>query len=249
MAHGAPPLGQAPARRRWPVTLAIAVVAVICLIAAFSAGSRAHAELTRKPTAAELSAAAALGVASRWQRWTAGQIFPARLSYTTDLLNQETAQRAGIAPADNCVAALDAPVAATARRYGCRAALRASYVDQLGGVVYTVGVLAFPSPARGGSLHRPLSGRPEPGQRPARAGAAGDRRGGLQRFGPAGGVGAAERALRGAHRGGLHGRRPAAATGERRASIFDPATQLANQIGMPLTEPVTVRCATPEWSC
>ena len=246
MATGTP---AARRRRRWPVTLAIAVVAVICLIAAFSAGSRAHAELTRKPTAAELSAAVALGVASRWQRWTAGQIFPARLSYTTDLLNQETAQRAGIAPADNCVAALDAPVAATARRYGCRAAVRASYVDQLGGVVYTVGVLAFPSPGAAGHF----IGRYQAGRSPV----SGLRALALPGTGAAAFSDSARQAASAQQNGpyvvltaaGYADGRPAAATGERRASIFDPATQLANQIGMPLTEPVTVRCATPEWSC
>src|SRR5450755_763016 len=141
------PAMAAPAghRRQWAATLAVAVAAAIVLVAAFGAAGRAHAELTRKPTSAELSAAAALGVASRWQRWPAGQIFPAQLSYTTDLLNQETAQRDGIAPGDGCTAALDTAQAALARRFGCRAALRATYVDQLGGIVYTLGVLAFPS--------------------------------------------------------------------------------------------------------
>ena len=246
MATGTP---AARRRRRWPVTLAIAVVAVICLIAAFSAGSRAHAELTRKPTAAELSAAAALGVASRWQRSTAGQIFPARLSYTTDLLNQETAQRAGIAPGDNCGAALDAPVAATARRYGCRAALRASYVDQLGGVVYTVGVLVFPSPGAAGHFighyqagRSPVSGLHAlalPGTGAAAFSDSARQAASAQQNGPYVVLTVA----------GYADGRPTRATGERRASVFDPATQLANQIGMPLTEPVTVRCGMPEWSC
>ena len=246
MAPGAP---TARHRRRWLVTIAVAVAAVICLIAAFSAGSRAHAELTRKPTAAELSTAAALGVASRWQRWTAGQIFPARLSYTTELLTQETAQRAGIAPGYGCAAALDVPVAVTARRYGCRAALRASYVDQLGGVVYTVGVLAFPSPPAAGHFigHYQASQSPVSGLRALA----------LPGTGAAAFTDSARQAASAQQDGpyvvltvaGYADGRAAAATDERRASLFDPATQFAAQIGMPLTEPVTVRCATPEWSC
>ena len=86
------------------MTLAVGIVAIILLVAAAGAADRARAELTRKPTAAELSAAAAFGEASRWQRWPAGQIFPAGLPYTTNLLNDETARRAGIAPGYGCAA-------------------------------------------------------------------------------------------------------------------------------------------------
>jgi hypothetical protein len=229
--------------------LAVTVLAVICLIAAFGTGSRAHAELTRKPTSAELSAAAALGVASRWQRWTAGQIFPAELPYTTDLLNDETARRAGIAPGYGCAAAVDTALAALTRRYGCRAALRASYLDQLGGAVYTLGVLAFPSPraAAGFFSHYPA------GQSPLR---------GLHALALPGTPAAAftdstrqalSASLFGPYVmltvGGYADGRPAAATGERRPSAFAPATQLATEIGTPLDRPATVRCATRSWSC
>ena len=231
------------------MTLAVAVAAVVCLIAAVNTGSRAHAELTRKPTAKELSAAAALGVASRWQRWTSGRIFPARLSYTTDLLTKETAQRAGIAPGYGCAAALDTPVAATARRYGCRAAMRASYADQLGGIVYTVGVLAFPSPGEAaGFVGRYSAGRSPvsglhalalPGTAAAAFTDSGRQAASARQDGPYVVLTVA----------GYADGRSAAATGERRADVFGPATQLATEIGTPLTQPVTVRCATPEWSC
>jgi hypothetical protein len=43
--------------------------------------------------------------------------------------------------------------------------------------------------------------------------------------------------------------RPAAATGERRPSVFAPATQLAAEVSTPLPQPVTVNCAGREWSC
>jgi hypothetical protein len=235
-------------RRRWVAPL-IAIVAVLCLLAAFGTGRRAHAELTRKPTPAELSAAAALGVASRWQRWPAGQIFPTQLSYTTDLLNQETAQRDGIAPGDGCTAALDTAQAALARRFGCRAALRATYVDQLGGIVYTLGVLAFPSARASAGFYS----RYTASQIPVR---------GLHALAlPGTSAAAFTDQSRQAATSRLDGPyvvlsvagyadgRAAAATGERRASVFAPAIQLATDIGTPLVQPITVRCGTREWSC
>jgi hypothetical protein len=235
-------------RRRW-VTPLIAIVAVLCLLAAFGAGRRADAELTRKPTPAELSAAAALGVASRWQRWPAGQIFPAQLPYTTNLLNRETARRDGIAPGDGCLGALDSAQAALARRFGCRAALRATYVDQLGGTVYTLGVLAFPSARASAGFYS----RYAASQIPVR---------GLHALALPGTSAAvftdqARQAATSSLDGpyvvlsvaGYADGRPAAATGERRASVFAPAIQLANAIGAPLAQPVTVRCGTREWSC
>ena len=245
------PIRAAPAgrRRHWAVTLAVGIAAIILLVAAVGAADRAHAELTRKPTAAELSAAAAFGEASRWQRWPAGQIFPAGLRYTTGLLNEETARRAGIAPGYGCAAAVDAALAALTRRYGCRAALRASYLDQPGGVVYTLGVLAFPDPRAAAGFFSHYSA----GRSPVR---------GLYALALPGTPAAAfADAARQSASASLHGPyvvltvagytdgRPAAATGEPRPSAFAPATQLATEIGTPLAQPETVRCATRQWSC
>jgi NAD(P)-dependent dehydrogenase (short-subunit alcohol dehydrogenase family) len=246
-----PPIPAAPPRRRrhWALTLAIGVAAVLLVVAAVGAVGRARAEMTRKPTPAELSAAAALGEAGRWQRWPAGRIFPPTLPYTTDLLNDETARRAGIAPGDACAAAVDTSLTALTRRYGCRAALRASYLDQLGGVVYTVGVLAFPGPRGAAGFFSHYS----PGRTPVR---------GLRALALPGTPAAAfNDAARQAATASLDGPyvvltvagyadgRPAAATGERRPSAFDAATDLTTDVGTPLAQPVTVRCGTPEWSC
>ena len=215
-APGAPPAGR---RSRWLVPLAIAVAAVICLIAAFGAGSRAHAELTRKPTAAELSAAAALGVASRWQRWPAGQIFPAAaVLHDGPAEPRNGASGPGSRPATGARRPWtprwprSPGVTAAGRRCG-----PATWIS-LGGVVYTLGVLAFPEPARGGRVLQPLFGRPDPGPRPACAGAAGYPGGGLHRCGPAGGLGQPGRSLRGAHGGGLRGR-PASRRDRRTAAV------------------------------
>jgi hypothetical protein len=122
--------------------------------AAVSVG-RAHTEQTRGPTAAERSAAAAEAVSLRWRSWRAGRIFPAGLAYTAPGRPAAHALRVGIAPGSSCAAGLDAAAARAAAASGCRAVLRASYTDQLRGVVFTVGVAAFPGP-RGAAafLHR-----------------------------------------------------------------------------------------------
>jgi hypothetical protein len=242
-------LGVTGNRSRLAVTCATALLAVACLVAGAGAAAHAHAEMTRKPTAAELSAASAAGLDSRWQRWPAGRIFPARLGYTTDLLTQETAQRLGIAAGDACAPALDSAVAVLARRSGCRAALRASYLDQLGGVVYTLAVLAFPdSRAAARFLSRYPAGRyPVTGLRAL----------GLPGTPAAAFSDAARQATSGSLAGpyvvltvaGYADGRPAGTAREPRASVFSPAAQLGAAIGAPLAQPVAVSCTAREWSC
>jgi hypothetical protein len=231
------------------MTAAVALLAVACLAGGIAAAGRAHAELTRKPTPAELSAAAAAGVADRWAREPAGQIFPATLPYDSDLLNNESARRAGISPASSCAAALDAAVAATARREGCRTVLRASYADQPGGVVYTIGVLAFPSTGRAAAFlaryqagHRPVRGLRAaafPGTDAASFDDAAREVAVSRQDGPYAVLTVA----------GYADGAPADATGQPRSTPFYPAGQLAQDVGRPLDQPVTVSCHRPEWSC
>jgi hypothetical protein len=231
------------------MTAAVAVLALACLAGAIVAAGRAHAELTRPPTPAERAGAGALGVASRWAREPAGQIFPAALAYYSNLLDKETARRAGISPVSACPAVLDAPVAATARHDGCRAVLRASYVDQLGGVVYTIGVLAFPAPRQAAAFvaSYPADRSPVRGLRaaafpgtaaavftdPARQVAS------AEQYGPYAVLTVS----------GYTDGRSASATGERQTVWFEPDSQLADDVGTPLSQPVTVACHRPEWSC
>ena len=224
------------------------VAAVVCLVTAVVAGGKARSELTRPPTAAERAAAAAAAVAGRWQTWPAGRIFPATLGYVTSLLTHESARRIGISGADRCPAALDGAAVGLAERDGCRAVLRATYLDQLQGVVYTAGVLAFGSPARAAAFASAFGHEPLPA--------------GLRAFGPAGTAAArfddaARQAAVAEHTGpyvlltvaGYADGRPASATGERRPSVFAPASQLARELLGPLSVPVTVNCATREWAC
>jgi hypothetical protein len=227
----------------------VALAGAACLVIAVVAAGKARAEQTRPPTAAERSAAGAAAVANRWRTWSAAQVFPATLGYTTGLLTQETARRTGISPAYRCATALDSSLAGLVRRDGCRAALRASYIDELQGVVYTTGVLAFPDPGRAAAFARAVSASHPP--------AAGLRALGLPGTASARFDDAARQAATVRQAGpyvllteaGYADGRPASATGQHLASDFTPAAQLAGQILAPLVRPVVVSCATREFSC
>lgn len=219
-------------------------------MAAIVTGNIAHAELTRQPRAAELDGAAAIGLAQRWERVSVGAIFPAHIGYSTDLLTQENAIRIGIAPASSCAAAVDQTLAALAARYGCDAALRATYIDGLDGVIYTVGVLAFPTSADSRSFykrmpsgHFPPTGLRAfalPGTAAARFDDAARQSSVSQRTGPYVVLTVA----------GYADGRAASATGERRPSDFTPAAQLAGAVTAPLSAAEVVNCKVKtEWSC
>ncbi len=246
-----PPARASPARAgRRPLLLAVtAAAAACCLAAAVLAGRAAIAAQTRPPTPAERAAAAAAAVAQRWRSWPAGRIFPADLRYTTTLHGPGTAYRVGISPDYQCGAALDAVLARPAHRDGCQAGIRASYVDELGGVVYTTGVLAFPDRARAAAFTRQLpSARPPvaalralalPGTASARFTAAARQTATARQDGPFVVLTVA----------GYADGRPAAVTGEFDAPAFSAAGRLATEILAPLNRPAVVNCARRRWSC
>ena len=94
-------------------------------------------------------------ISSRWQELTAGQIFPASVPYALSpaLLQDATplnlnAMRIGIAPQSGCGAGVTTSAAAKVlRQDGCKAILRATYVDATWSYVMTVGVAVLPSGA------------------------------------------------------------------------------------------------------
>lgn len=253
----------------------IAAVALCCLVLGLTAESSAHAALTRPPTAAERSAAAAVAVASRWRSWPAGRIFPAGLGYLTSLQTTETARRAGISAGSGCRSAIVATAGRQALQDGCRAALRATYADQLQGVVYTIGVFAFASPRGAAAFLRALAADPSGGTASSRPAGRFHLSGaaavlatekspwyGLRALAVPGTAGArfsnaARQVMTGRQQGpyvalvvaGYADGRPAAAAGRLRYVIFRPARQLAAEILGPLSAPPAVTCARPEWQC
>jgi subtilisin family serine protease len=228
---------------------ACATAAVAGLAVAVVAGGHAHAMDTATPTRAELSAAAAAGIAQRWERMPSGAIFPATIGYTSDLSTRETASRVGIDPANGCANAVDGTLRALAVRDGCVAGLRADYTDQMRGSVYTIGVLAFGSAARAAAFYTrlPRDGYPATGLRafavPGTPAALFDdsarQASAARRAGPYVVLAVA----------GYSDGRPAATAAERRNSVFYPASQLVSAVAAPLTRPLTVRCGTTEWAC
>lgn len=246
-----PPLVSASPRgsRRGFLIVLMSVVAVGCLVAAGLTGTAAYTTLTRQPTTAERSVAAAVAVAGRWRSWPAGRIFPSKLSYTTSLLTDETAARVGIAPGHDCAEAIDASLARAAARLGCDAGLRATYADQLQGIVVTIGVLAFPDQAAArrflaslpSATHAPIPLRALalPGTVSARFSDA------AREASTAGGDGPFVILSTAGYADG----RPAASQGQPRQPIFAPAAQLATEVGAPLRAPVRVNCDPRYWSC
>jgi hypothetical protein len=113
---------------------------------AVQAARYAHQESVRGPSAAEFAQAGTIAIAQRWERMALGQIFPASVGYT-EQSSRESATRLGIGVGDSCDQALDVTMRSIAGGLGCVAALRASYQDELGGTVYTVGVVVFPDSA------------------------------------------------------------------------------------------------------
>jgi hypothetical protein len=212
-------------------------------------GLAAHTDATRPPTAAQKVAAAALAEASRWRMIPAGQVFPARLTYSTSLLTTETAERVGISPATGCATALEPGAASKAAADRCQGGLRATYLDQLEGVLYTVGVLAFPNQKLAATFAASL---PAHGARPLPLHALALPGTPSARF-----TDAARQAATARQRGpyvvltvaGYADGEPAGAGQESRPSDFAPAAQLATQLIGPLNRPVTVNCHSPEWSC
>lgn len=246
------PPPEAGNRRRggWLKVAVAAAAAFVFLAVALIAGSAGDSALTRRPTAAELSSAAAAAVAQRWERLPAGQIFPGGIGYSTTLLTQETAKRVAISTSTSCTTSLDSTLSALAAKSGCHAALRAAYVDELQGVVYTVGVLAFANPQASHAFLRriPAQAYPATGLQPlalpgtpaARFDDAARQASSVQQAGPYIVLAVA----------GYADGRPAAPGDERRSSVFAPISQMISAVATPLGKPATVNCEMrTQWAC
>ncbi|MGI8330825.1 hypothetical protein ACRYCC_12735 [Actinomadura scrupuli] len=229
--------------RQWLIVAAC--VAAGYLLVSTVALTGLWAELHRAPTNAELQQAANVEVAGRWQAWRAGRIFPDQVPYEV-VGEGEYARRVGMDSRTDCAGGVDETIVPILVRHGCRAVLRATYLDQLQGIVITVGVVAFPDEQAAYQARRELPTDPTtlralplpgtPAARftdPARQDGSGERAGPyiiLTTAGQADG-------------------RPAVTVRKGRAGIFDVAPQLAHAIGVPLAQRSLPDCKAEEWTC
>jgi hypothetical protein len=148
---GGPP--QRPRGRRRAATLAVLVLGVAGL--AVSAVGIAVQVLPRQFTATQQRQIESWEIASRWQELTAAQIFPATITYSLPAATLQDAVplsldavRVGIAPQATCAQGVtSAAAAAVLRRSGCKAVLRATYVDATKSYILTIGVAVLPTAA------------------------------------------------------------------------------------------------------
>ena len=150
-ASGSPPRRGARGRRT------AALIALVLGLAGFviSATGMATQVLPRRFSAVQQQQIENWEIAGRWQQLTAGQIFPASVSYqlSAAVLQDATplnlnALRVAIAPQSGCgTGVATAAAASVLHRDGCQAVLRATYVDATWSYVMTVGVAVLPSAA------------------------------------------------------------------------------------------------------
>jgi hypothetical protein len=156
-----------PPRRRARGRRAVALIALGLGLAGLvvSAFGMATQLLPRQFSAAQQQQIEDWEIASRWQQLPAGQIFPASVPYQLPaaVLQDATplnlnAQRIGIAPQSGCgTGVTTSAAAAVLRRDGCKAVLRATYVDSTWSYVMTVGVAVLPSDAAAAKARQSLA--------------------------------------------------------------------------------------------
>jgi len=227
----------------------LALLAVVCLVAVVVPALRISREMTRKPTQAELNRAAAIELARRWQEWPSGKIFPETLTYSADVGGDEKASRIGIDPSLSCSAGLDTKARPIAAQHGCLALLRATYVDQLDGLIVTIGLIAFPDEASAQAARHdlPAGNSVSPGVSAygpadtvaARFNDAARQTGSVQQSGPY------VVALTVGYTDG----RPAAAVTQRQTDLYDLASQLISPVLGPISKRAVPDCGQKEWRC
>jgi len=146
---------------------AAAVIALALGLAGFviSATGMATQLLPRQFSAAQQQQIENWEVAGRWQQLTAGQIFPASVGYQLSATALQDAMpldlnalRVAIAPQSGCGAGVTTSAAAAVlRRDGCKAVLRATYVDATRTYVMTVGVAVLPTDTAAAKAGQSLS--------------------------------------------------------------------------------------------
>jgi hypothetical protein len=230
--------------------LVCGVIAAISLGVAGQAARLAHAESVRGPSQAEIAAAATAGIAQRWERLSLGTIFPQYIGYASDQQTRETATLLSISAGDSCDDALDGTADGVADSFGCVAAMRASYADQLGGTVVTVAVVVFPdsNAASGFAAGMPRGEYPAtglhafalPGTAAALFSDAARQVSAVRVSGPYAVLAVA----------GYADGRPASQAAEPRPSVFaGPMSSIMAAVVGVLAKPQPVQCGSAEWTC
>ncbi len=126
---------------------AIAIGALVAIGIAGLGGGGALLAVSLTHAASTGTAGGGSAATTRWQRLSAGQVFPATISYVNAQHITQSAHRVGIAPSASCRAGLDSAASATMAGLGCTMVLRATYADQSGTLLATVGVAVVASPS------------------------------------------------------------------------------------------------------
>jgi hypothetical protein len=156
--------GGSPGRGRRAAAILALILGVVGLVV--SLAGVAIQLLPRHFTADQQREIEAWEVMRRWQTMPAGKIFPASISYQLSAVVLQDASplslnaiRVSIAPQQSdCAKAVTSAVAgAVLRRNGCKAVLRATYVDATRSYVMTVGVAVLPNAAAAASADSGLS--------------------------------------------------------------------------------------------
>jgi hypothetical protein len=160
---------RAPRARAWrrPAAGAVLVLA-LCGLGVATRGALTQV-MPRRFTIAQQRQIQSWEIGRRWRQLPESAIFPGFVSYQLPSQAFEggeglalSAQRLGIGPPVGCTGGTDVAAAKVLDRYGCRAILRATYVDSTGSMLVTVGVAVLPSiPAATAAGNRLAKPRPQ----------------------------------------------------------------------------------------
>lgn len=152
--------GPARRRRAWYLAVALLVLGAVGFLG--SVAGLAGQAMPRRFTATQQRQITDWEMGKRWRALPSGVIFPASVSYPPPASLDDnpsltlSAQRVGIASQASCAAAADPTAAAVLNRDGCTAMLRATYVDETGSYVVTVGAAVLPGAARAATAARAI---------------------------------------------------------------------------------------------
>ncbi len=153
---------KAMTRRRRSRYLAVTLLALGAVGFFGSLAGLASQVMPRRFTASQQRQITDWETGKRWRALPASAIFPASVSYPPAASLGDnpsltlSAQRIGIASQASCAAATDPTAAAALGSDGCTAMLRATYVDETGSYVVTVGAAVLPGAARAAAAARAI---------------------------------------------------------------------------------------------